>query len=151
VIAGTGPERERLGTLAGDLGCAADVIFAGHVSDEELPSLYAAADVFVMPSRALPGRDGIEGFGIVFLEAAACARAAVGARTGGIADAVVDGETGILVDPDDLPALERVLSGLLAAPADAARLGAAARRRAERLEREWTAAAAYAWDAGGRQ
>lgn len=148
LIVGTGPESERLRILANEMGCGGDVIFAGRVPDDDLPFLYAAADVFVMPSRALTGRDGIEGFGIVFQEAAACARPAVGARTGGIADAVADGETGVLVEPDSVEDLAGAILGLLTNRERAARLGGEARRRAERLARDWVPSVTALWSQG---
>jgi phosphatidylinositol alpha-1,6-mannosyltransferase len=151
LIAGTGPEESRLRRLAGDLGCADHVIFAGRVPDEDLPDFYAACDVFVMPSRELAERDGVEGFGIVFLEAGACGKPVVGGRSGGIGDAVLDGTTGVLVDPLDEDALVSALTRLLLDPGEAARLGTAGRRYAASLtssgevalRRVWGRAAAY--------
>ncbi|MBL8235622.1 MAG: glycosyltransferase family 4 protein, partial [Bryobacterales bacterium] len=58
-------------------------------------------DLFVMPSRARLDHDDVEGFGMVFLEASACAKPVIGGRSGGIADAISEGETGLLVDPED--------------------------------------------------
>lgn len=145
LIVGTGPEYDRLRILADEVGCGDDVIFAGRVPDDDLPYLYAAADVFVMPSRALAGRDGIEGFGIVFQEAAACARPAVGARTGGIADAVADGETGVLVAPGSVEELAAAVLELLTDRERAAHLGGEARRRAERLARDWAPSVTALW------
>lgn len=145
VIAGSGPEEQRLRRLAAETGVARDVIFAGHVADDELARLYAACEVFAMPSRALPGRDGVEGFGIVFLEAAAAGRPAVGGRSGGIAEAVADGETGLLVEPDDADALAAAIIRLLEDRALAARLGERGRERVLALEREWRAGVAAVW------
>ena len=100
-------------------------------------ALYVACDVFVMPSRALNQRDGVEGFGIVFLEAGACAKPVVGGRSGGIADAVLDGVTGVLVNPTDIAELEGALIRLLRDPAEAQRLGMQGRKRAEALAQSW--------------
>jgi len=137
LIAGAGPEEARLRTLAREVGCADDVVFAGHVDDRDLPLFYAACDVFVMPSRALEQRDGIEGFGIVFLEAGACGKPVVGGRSGGIADAVLDGITGVLVDPRSVDEVTGALTRLLQDRGEAARMGGEGRRRAEALQTAW--------------
>ena len=137
VVAGAGPEEPRLRALAREVGCASDVRFIGPVSGEDLAALYAACDVFVMPSRALAQRDGVEGFGIVFLEAGACAKPVVGGRSGGITDAVLDGVTGMLVDPADVAELQAVLIRLLDDPVEAQRLGARGRQRVEALAQSW--------------
>ncbi len=147
VIAGAGPEEPRLRELAHRAGCAEDVVFAGHVADDELPALYAACDVFVMPSRALAQRDGIEGFGIVFLEAGACGKPVVGGKSGGIADAVADGVTGILVDPENVEEIVRAIIGLLRDRDAAGRMGAEGRRRAEALETAWRRTVLAIWTA----
>lgn len=86
----------------------------------------AIADLLCLPSYR-------EGFGTVVIEAAAMGVATVGSRINGLRDAVVDGETGVLVPPRDANALYEALAGLLDAPGQIARLGAAARERAHRL------------------
>ncbi|GIV61043.1 MAG: glycoside hydrolase [Rhodothermaceae bacterium] len=135
LIGGDGPDRPRLEGLARDLGVTDHVRFCGRIPDDDLPLLYNACDVFVMPSRLDPPH--VEGFGLVFLEAGACGKPVVGARTGGIPDAVADGETGLLVPPDDPPTLAAALCRLLAAPDWARHLGRQGRRRV--LE-------AFTWD-----
>jgi phosphatidylinositol alpha-1,6-mannosyltransferase len=147
VIAGAGPEEPRLRALARRVGCADDVVFAGHVPDDDLPAVFAACDVFVMPSRALAQRDGIEGFGIVFVEAGACGKPVVGGKSGGMADAVADGVTGILVDPENVDEIAGAVSGLLRDRATAGRMGAEGRRRAEALEVAWRRTVRAVWDA----
>jgi phosphatidylinositol alpha-1,6-mannosyltransferase len=102
------------------------------VPDADLPALYAAADVFVMLCRDRWGGLEAEGFGIVFLEAAACGVPAVAGRSGGAHDAVVDGETGYVVEPRDVDAASAAIGRLVGDDALRARLGAAARARAER-------------------
>jgi phosphatidylinositol alpha-1,6-mannosyltransferase len=144
-IAGRGPEEPALRALAASLSVADRVAFLGYVPDDELPALYRACDLFTMPSRALAQRDGIEGFGIVFLEANACGRPVVGGRSGGMADAVVDGVTGFLVDPLDPAAIAGAIAALLADPARAEAMGAAGRRRVEELERAWPARVREIW------
>lgn len=114
VVAGTGPDRERLKQLAVRRGVRDHVHFVGYVADADLPLYYSAADLFVMPAREAP--PDVEGFGLVFLEANACGTPVVGARTGGIPDAVVEGKTGLLVPPSDPTALTEALSTLLQDP-----------------------------------
>lgn len=144
LIAGSGPEERRLHRLASDLGCSEEVIFTGHVPERELPALYAACDVFVMPSRPLPQGD-FEGFGIVFLEAGACGKPVIGGRSGGVPEAVIDGVTGILVDPTDVGEISDALTRLLRDEEEAARLGMAGRRRTEQLGSAWGATVMRIW------
>ena len=130
LVAGAGPEESALRRLAASLGVAGQVDFLGHVPDEELPDLYRAADIFVMPSGFMPGRlDYVEGFGIAYLEAAASAKPVVAGASGGTADAVVDGVTGLLVDPQDPAAVGRAIRLLIEDPSLAERLGRAGRER----------------------
>ncbi len=103
-IAGDGPERASLEALARELGIAERVDFLGTRADA--PDLLAACDVFVVPSR-------LEGLGIAALEAMAAGRAVVASRVGGLAEAVVEGRTGLLVPADDADALARALARVL--------------------------------------
>ena len=113
IIAGSGPQRERLEELARSLSLQDTVMFLGEVPAGVLPALYKMADVFVMPSRQVGDSDA-EGFGIVFLEANAAGTPVVGAATGGIPDAVVNGETGLLVnDPLDPVELAETIARIL--------------------------------------
>ena len=113
VIVGDGPFRDQLESLALSLGVRNRVVFLGQVSDEDLPDMYALADVFVMPSRECLSENDVEGFGMVFLEANACGKPAVGGRSGGIPEALVDGVTGFLVDPHDPKGVAAALIRLL--------------------------------------
>jgi len=133
VVAGDGPEAETLRSMATRLGVSPATRFIGAVPDDELALLYSLGDVFVMPSRSTP--PDVEGFGIVFLEAAACERAVVAARAGGIPDAVADGVSGLLVRPDDPEALAAAVTGLFLDPGRRAELG---RRGRERVLAEFT-------------
>jgi len=133
-IAGDGPLRERLERLAREMGVAERVSFLGGVAEPALSALYTASDIFVMPARQI-GAD-VEGFGLVFLEANAFGKPVVGGRSGGVPEAVADGETGILVPPDDPAALAEVVTRLLKNPDLATRLGARGRERA-REEFRW--------------
>jgi phosphatidylinositol alpha-1,6-mannosyltransferase len=129
-VAGTGRDRGRLQRLA--TRHDAPVRFLGRVADADLPALYACADVFVMACRNRWAGLEQEGFGIVFLEAAACGVPQVAGESGGASEAVVDGETGYVVRqparPDELAA---AIARLLDDPAQRVRMGKAARARAE--------------------
>ncbi len=128
-IAGTGREGERLRRLAADLG--APVRFLGRVDNDDLPFVYGCADVFTMLCRNRWGGLEQEGFGIVFVEAAACGVPQVAGDSGGAADAVADGETGLIVrHPDRVDEAVTALRRLLDDDAERARMGVAARARA---------------------
>jgi phosphatidylinositol alpha-1,6-mannosyltransferase len=135
-IGSDGRDRARLERLAArpasgsEPGSSSRVTFLGRVPDADLPALYGCADAFAMLCRDRWGGLEQEGFGIVFLEAAACGVPQVAGRSGGSADAVVDGETGVVVEyptsvVDAVAALRRVLN-----PAVAAGMATASRRRA---------------------
>jgi phosphatidylinositol alpha-1,6-mannosyltransferase len=129
LIVGSGPEEQALRRLPA--AHAPEVDFLPEIADAYLPSLYALADVFVMPSRDLPG-EPIEGFGLVYLEANLCGTPAIGGRTGGTADAILDGETGLLVNPEKPEEIAAALVKLLSDPDLARRMGAAGKARIER-------------------
>ncbi len=128
LVAGRGPEEERLRALAAGTGVGDRVVFAGFVPDEELPALFELCDVFAMPHRELPNGD-TEGCPTVFLEAGAHGKPVVGGRVGGVRDAILDGETGLIVDGEQTGQIARALVRLLADPALARRLGENGRRR----------------------
>jgi phosphatidylinositol alpha-1,6-mannosyltransferase len=123
LVVGDGPARSDLESLATALGVRDRVVFAGRALDADLPALYALADVFVMASRERRDENDVEGFGIVYLEAAACGKPVIGGRSGGIPEAVVDGVTGLLVDPSDPDDIAKTLASVLADSELAARLG----------------------------
>jgi len=128
-IAGAGRDARRLASLARRLD--APVRFLGPVSDEDLPGLVGAADVAAVLCRTRWGGLEQEGFGIVFLEAAAAGVPQVAGRSGGSHDAVADGVTGLVVDrPGDVAVATKALAELLDDEGRRLRLGAAARRRA---------------------
>jgi O-antigen/teichoic acid export membrane protein/glycosyltransferase involved in cell wall biosynthesis len=129
VIAGEGPERVSLENLTVELGMQEKVHFASSVSEEDKWRLLQSSDVFVMPSRVNP-REQHEGFGIAFLEAAACSIPAIGSNAGGIPDAVVDGETGILVEPESPEKLADALMFLYLNPEKRKEMGKAGMERA---------------------
>lgn len=98
LVAGSGPLQETLATRAQELGVSANVKFCGRVSDGERSALLQKADIFAMPCRAVG--DSVEGFGIVYIEAAMLGLPSLAGRTGGAGDAVIDGHTGMLCDGD---------------------------------------------------
>jgi phosphatidylinositol alpha-1,6-mannosyltransferase len=114
LVVGDGPDRQRLQNLAGRLGLQDQVSFLGPMALAEVVQLYNLADLFVMLSRDDP--PDVEGFGLVFLEAAACGLPSVGGRSGGIPDAIADGKTGWLVDPRNTEEIASTVSGLLQSP-----------------------------------
>ena len=128
-IAGDGPLREYLRRIAHSVGVETDVEFLGEVADDALPDLYRGSDAFVLLSRESPSKGGAEGFGIVCLEAAASGLPVVAGRSGGLVDAVEDGVSGILVDPEDPAAVAEALIAVLGDTALARRLGRAGRER----------------------
>jgi phosphatidylinositol alpha-1,6-mannosyltransferase len=128
-VAGAGERRPQLEQLAREMGLGDVVRFLGEVPEKELPALYNAADLYVGASRR---HDLLaEGFGISITEASASGLAVVGGRSGGVPDAVRDGETGILVDPDDPAAVAAGVSSLLSDAELRKKFGAAGRRAVE--------------------
>ena len=130
-IAGTGRDRARLERLARELDVP--TVFLGRVPDAALPLLYGSADVFAMLCRVRWGGLEQEGFGIVFVEAAAAGVAQLAGASGGAAEAVEAGVTGFVVDPPtDVRQVSAALVDLLSDPALRQRMGAAGRVRAMR-------------------
>jgi phosphatidyl-myo-inositol dimannoside synthase len=112
-VGGDGPDRPRLLALAERLGVAARVHLLGRVADERIAPLYRHADWVLLVSRQDLAAGDVEGFGMVLLEAQACGTPVVGGDAGGIPDALRDGETGVLVPPNDPAALAARLAPLL--------------------------------------
>jgi phosphatidyl-myo-inositol dimannoside synthase len=130
-VAGSGRDRDRLDRRAARAGLGDRFHLLGRVPDEDLAAVYGTADVFAMCCRERWAGLEAEGFGIVFLEAAASGVPAVAGRSGGAWEAVDDGSTGYVVDPLDAGAVAAALERLLADPELRRRMGAAARARAE--------------------
>ncbi|MCE6949622.1 glycosyltransferase family 4 protein [Cereibacter sphaeroides] len=135
VIIGKGEMRDPLTRLAHELGLAAQVHFAGFVADADLSAWYGAADLFVLPSVVDSERGGMEGFGMALTEAQAAGLPVIGTRSGGIPDAVREGDGGWLIPERDHIALASHVRRLLDAPDVFAEQG---RRGAERVRREMT-------------
>jgi phosphatidyl-myo-inositol dimannoside synthase len=109
------------------------VRFLGDIPDDQLGEIYAQADIFAMTS--VPHKQSVEGFGLVYLEAGAHGLPIVAHAIGGVPEAVINGETGILVAPGDTQGLTRAFASLLDDPALRRKLGEAARTRA--LSHTW--------------
>lgn len=129
VIVGEGPDEARLRALATALGVSARVIFAGPLRDDLLPGVYCGASVYVGLSRLLPPIN-VEGFGISFIEAAASGVPAVAGDSGGVRSAVLDGETGFVVAPEDDLQVTAAIRRLLGDDVLRRRMGDTARRAA---------------------
>jgi phosphatidylinositol alpha-1,6-mannosyltransferase len=138
VVVGDGPLRAGLERVAACQALHGNVRFVGTVSDGERDQWLRRAHVFTMPSR-LPAGGAGEGFGIVYLEAAAHELPVVAGNVGGALDAVLHDQTGVLVDPSDHVALAAAIADLLLDPSRAQALGTAGARRARELA--WPAVA----------
>ncbi len=136
VLIGIGEDHDYLSSLARELGVAERVRLLGPVSPEDLPRWYNACDVFIMANREING--DTEGFGMVFLEAAACRKPAIAGDAGGTGAAVLEGETGFRVDGTNVAAISSALSNLLNDRELAERLARAGHARA---------LAEFSWDA----
>lgn len=131
LIVGGGRYRKALQNLAEDQGVERSVIFTGEVAEDELAMHYAAGDVFAMPCRSRYANLEVEGLGLVYLEAQACARPAITGDSGGAPESVIDGETGLVVGGRDTDALADSLALLLGDPTAAKAMGDAGRRFVE--------------------
>ncbi|MBO6575070.1 MAG: glycosyltransferase family 4 protein [Rhodothermales bacterium] len=110
-IVGDGPERKRLQAMVSARSLDQVIRFHGGVPFEDMPGFFEASDAFCMvPLHAPPD---VEGFGLVFLEAAAAGIASVGSRAGGIEDAILENHTGLMVPPDDAKSLAEALERLI--------------------------------------
>jgi phosphatidyl-myo-inositol dimannoside synthase len=133
-VIGDGADRKRLPALARELGIGDSVHFHGEIGalDPRKAALLADCDIFVSPNR------DVESFGIVFVEAGALGLPCIAGKEGGTADAVIEGETGLIVDGADTAAVTAAIAKLLDDPERAARMGRAGH------DRFWSE---FAWDA----
>ncbi len=122
-LIGIGEDQAYLMALSRELGVFDRVHFLGHVSAEDLPRWYNACDLFAMPNREING--DTEGFGMVFIEAAACARPALAGYAGGTGAAVTDGVTGLRVDGDNSKNIVEAIVHLLQGAACLDKMGQA--------------------------
>jgi len=118
VVAGDGGDRPRLEAKAAGLGIGDRVLFTGFTSEATLVEIYRRCAAFAMPSRG-------EGFGLVYLEAMRAGKPVLAARDSAAEEIVIDGATGLLVDPDDREELRGALGRLLDYPGEARRMGEA--------------------------
>lgn len=141
VVVGAGEDRGRLEKLARSKGASDIVHFVGAIDGAERLDYYRLADCFAMPSRSDLATPNVEGFGISYLEAAACAKPSIAGFHGGAPDAVADGETGWLVDPCDSRSMADAMAEAMLNPGEAARRGLAGRERA---------VGRFSWEASAR-
>ena len=127
-VVGDGPMRAALRVLARDLNVSSHVDFLGALSDAELEAEYAEAWCFAMPCRRI--EDDVEGFGIVYLEAAIAGLPSIGGRESGAEDAIEDGVTGSLVDGENVSEIASAVVSYLGNRDLSVEVGARARRRA---------------------
>jgi len=147
MIVGRGPALRDCSRATWELNVRDAVRFPGYVPDDEVAALYQACDVFALPTGG--GDDEhVEGFGLVFSEAHACGKPVVAGRSGGVTDAVIDGETGLLVEPGDEAAVADAIIRILDDPEFAHRLGENGRQRVE-AELNWTVFTRRMIDAAG--
>ncbi len=132
LLVGDGPYAPKLNRLARQLKVGDDVVFTGPVPWPELPGYYDAANVFAMPCRTRRAGLDVEGLGIVYLEASATGLPVIGGDSGGAPDAIIDGETGYVVN--DVPGVTARITGLLRDPAKARAMG---EKGLAWVEREW--------------
>lgn len=130
VVVGVGAHRAEIERAAAETGMTDNVWLVGSVSDARLLDLLGSSDVFVMPNIVVPGN--VEGFGIVAIEASASGLPIVASRLEGIPDAVIDGENGQLVPPEDASAFVSVLSDLVESSEQRRTLGESGRAYTER-------------------
>jgi phosphatidylinositol alpha-1,6-mannosyltransferase len=133
IIAGRGSMEAELRELATTLDINHRVIFTGYVPDNQLAALYAASDLFAMLTFFDENSRSIEGFGIVYLEAGYFGKPVVAARVGGVEDAVQDGETGILVNPNSGQEVYQALKLLCSDSTLRERLGRKGQERAKQV------------------
>lgn len=138
-VIGVGEDRDYLAGIAGELQVEGRVHFLGHVAMDELPRWYNACDLFVLANRDVGG--DTEGFGMVFIEAAACGKAAIAGLAGGTGSAVVDGVTGLRIDGESPAAVVEAIAAILRDTEHRAALGAAGLERA-RQSLSWDVVAA---------
>lgn len=132
-VIGSGPDKARLQEMTSRLGLESQVRFVGSCTQQEIVENYQTNDLFIMMSRY--EHPDVEGFGLVFLEAAACKLASIGGNSGGIPDAIANNKTGWLLDPTDDKGLSHKLLELMAHPQEIL----------QKNEAAWTAVQQRSW------
>lgn len=123
LFVGEGPRRDFMQKRAEKLGVAAHITFIGRIQYGDLPQYICVGDIFAMPSRSRLAGLEVEGLGIVYLEASACGIAVIGGASGGAPDAVIDGQTGLVVDGKSKSDVARAVIELLKNPELAKQMG----------------------------
>ena len=129
IIIGDGEERTPLENLCDELELNSYVLFLGNIENNRVPAYYCASDLFLMPSYNVGG--DIETFGISYTEANACEKPVIASEIAGLTGAVINSETGLLVDPHDTDAIADAIIRLLTNPDLTRRLGKNGRKRVE--------------------
>ncbi len=142
MIVGIGKYETKLRELVTQMKMEKHVIFVGRISYNDLPRYLSMADIFAMPSRSRFFGLEVEGLGIVYLEASSCGLPVLAGSSGGAPDAVLEGETGRVVDGNDVPAISNALIEMLS---DSENLAAMGRRG-----REW-ALSTWSWKIWGEK
>lgn len=127
LLVGEGPIKQMLKNTAKQLGVTNNVIFAGRVQHIDLPDYICLGEVFAMPVRSRFAGLEVEGLGIVYLEASACALPVIVGNSGGATDAVIDSVTGLLVDGSDTDQIADAVCKLLTDQSRAKAMGLAGR------------------------
>ncbi len=127
LIIGNGPDLKRLEKLAEKLKVLSNITFIEDVSDNNLPIYYDLADLFIMPARQI-GAD-VEGFGIVYLEANLFGKPVIAGNSGGVAEAVVDKKTGLIINPENVSQISNAILRLFNNPELMNKLGVQGRQR----------------------
>ncbi len=135
LIIGKGEYKKELEKLAENLQVRGNIIILEDIADSHLPCYYALADIFIMPSRIEKQTD-VEGFGIVYLEANSFGKPVIAGKSGGVADAVIDGQTGILVEPNSASEIRKAILKLLTDQKLANKLGIQGQKRVKK-EFQW--------------
>src|SRR5213596_724487 len=130
LVIGAGKKGKEYKKLARELGIGDVVRFTGNVPDRDLPALYNTAQVYLGVSRRADATR-VEGFGVALAEASACGLPVIAGKSGGLAEAVKDGETGFVVEPTEVEAVTAALQRLLGDQLLARRIGQAARKSVE--------------------
>src|SRR5436309_2061378 len=130
LIVGSGKRRKDYQRLAEELKIADHVRFVGNVPEAELPAMFNVANAYVGVSRRADG-SRVEGFGVALAEASSCGLPVIAGQSGGLAEAVHDGETGLVVNPDNPDAVAVALKRLFDDQLLARRLGQAGRKAIE--------------------
>jgi len=129
LIIGKGEEENNLKSLVKSLVLQGNVKFLGYVNNKEIGSYFNLCDVFVLMSNTIQEKGGIEGFGIVYIEASAMGKPVIGGKSGGTGDAIVDNVTGFRIMPNNHAELKKKLVLLLKNKKLRDRMGAAGRKR----------------------